>query len=117
MKMIAKLLSLALAGGIIMSGSPAKAAVTYFRSEDRPVLYNYITTIPPSRTVTFYTPGTALPGDVAYTELPANVTTRLVSPPAGDRIVYIGRNVYLIEPQKRVVVDALKFEDMQQEER
>ncbi len=113
MGMFKKLLGLALAGGILMSGTPATAAVAYFRTEDRPVLYNYITTAPPSRAVTFYAPGTVLPGGVAYTELPANVTARLVSPPAGNRIVYIGRNVYLIEPQKRMVVDGVRYEDMQ----
>lgn len=113
MKAFTRVLSLALAGGIMVSSLPAMAEV-FFRTEDRTVLHSYITTVPaPDATVTYYTPGTVLPDTVTFTELPATVTTKLVAPPPGNKIAYIGRNVYLIDPEKRVVVDAVRLDDMQ----
>src|SRR5688572_25504516 len=105
MKASVRLLSLALAGGIMLSSLPAMAEV-FFRTEDRAVLHSYVTTVPAAEsTVTFFSPGSVLPDTVTYTELPATVTTKLVAPPEGKKIAYIGRNVYLIDPERRMVVD------------
>ena len=110
MKKASKLLGLALAGGIIMTSFPVKAAL-YFRDTDRTVLHNYVTTLPaPESTVTFYNPGTVLPETITYTELPDSVTMKLTAPPTGNKFVAIGRNVYLINPEKRVIVDAIKLD-------
>jgi hypothetical protein len=109
MKHLVKTVSLVALSAGMLSALPAKADV-YFRDNDRVVLRSYVTTTP-GQTVTYYTPGTVLPDTVTYNELPTTVTTKLVAPPPGDVYVAIGGNAYLIDRDKRVVVDAEKLDD------
>ena len=111
MKKISKLLTVTLAAGIAMASFSAKAAL-YFQDNDRVVLRSYVTTLPQSSTtVTYYNPGSVIPETVTYTELPVTVSSKLVAPPQGDKYVVIGRNVYLLNPEKRMIVDAIKLEE------
>jgi hypothetical protein len=126
MKKITGLLSLAMIGGCLAASLPAKAD-TYFRDSDRVILRHYVTTTttttttstptststatPTKRTVTYYTPGTVLPDTVTYTELPSEVTTQLMMPPSGSKYIIIEGNAYLLDPEKRVIIDAESLED------
>jgi len=56
-------------------------------------------------------PGTVLPATVTFTELPTTVTVKLTPPPAGDEYVAVGGNFYLINRDKRLVIDAEKLAD------
>jgi hypothetical protein len=121
MKKITGLLSLAIIGCGLVASLPAKAD-TYFRDRDRVILRHYVTTTtttttttptttPTKRTVTYYTPGTVLPDTVTYTELPVDVTTQLMMPPSGGKYIIIEGNAYLLDPEKRLVIDAERLED------
>jgi hypothetical protein len=112
MKRLEKLLSVAVICGALACSMPAKAATTvYFRDSDRVLLKEYVTTPPATSTVTFYERGTVLPSTVTYTELPSTVTAKLVAPPPGASYVMIDGNAYLVDTQKRVVIDAEKIYD------
>ena len=116
MKTFVKIAGLAIGCGVLIASVPAKADV-YFRDNDRTVLRSYVTTEPTSTsTVTYYAPGTALPETITYSELPTTVTTRLAPPPPGDKYVIVGRTAYLIEPEKRVVIDAERLDEDQRHE-
>ena len=115
MKNLSKLLGIAIVGGGLMISLSAKAD-TYFRDSDRTVLRSYntsttTTTTTPGDTVTYYAPGTALPDTVTYTELPTSITTKLVAAPKGDEYVAVGRNYYLIDHDKRMVIDAERMDN------
>ena len=113
MKTFVKIAGLAVSCGVLIASCPARADV-YFRDNDRTVLRSYVTTEPASTTtstVTYYAPGTALPETITYSELPTTVTTRLAPPPPGDKYVIVGRTAYLIEPKKRVVIDAERLDE------
>lgn len=122
MKTQTALLSLAVLCASLITSLPAKAD-TYFRDNDRVILRTYVTTTttttptttttttPTSQTVTYYTPGTEIPSTVTYTTLPTTVTTKLAPAPQGAEYVLIGGNAYLIDHDKRVVIDAEKLDD------
>lgn len=116
MKHMKTLIGLAVIGGTLACTLPARADTTvYFRDNDRTVLRSYVTkpaTTTTTQTVTtYYKPGTSIPETVTYTTLPTDVTAQLVPPPPGDQYVIIGDNAYLIDPDKRVVIDATKVYD------
>jgi hypothetical protein len=108
MKRLEKLLSVTLICGALACSMPAKAATTvYFRDSDRVILKEYVTRpATTTSTVTYYEPGAILPSTVTYTELPATVTAKLVAPPPGASYVMIDGNAYLVDTQKRVIIDA-----------
>jgi len=114
MKTFNAFLTAAVIGGSLLASLPAKADI-YFRDNDRVVLHDYVTTTTkttttgPEGTVTYYTPGTALPDTVTYTELPSTVTERLAPAPDGDEYVVMDGNAYLIDRDRRVVVDGLRL--------
>lgn len=111
MKNFVKMLGLAAVCGGLMASAPAKAD-TYFRTTDKVILRSYVTApTTTTSTVTFYKPGTVLPETVTYSELPTTVTTKLVPAPEGDVYVSEGGNVYLINKEKRVVVDGITVYD------
>ncbi len=111
MRHMKTLIGLAVIGGTLACTLPARADTTvYFRDNDRTVLRSYVTkpTTTETVTTTYYQPGTTIPDTVTYTTLPNDVTAQLVPPPSGDQYVVIGSNAYLIDPNKRVVIDATR---------
>jgi hypothetical protein len=117
MKTLTGLLSLAIISGGLIASLPAKAdTTTYFTNDDRPVLRSYATTTTTdaagnSVTTTYYKPGTVLPSTVTYTALPSTVTTKLVAAPAGDEYTIIGNTAYLVNRDKRVVIETQSLGD------
>ncbi|HTK84589.1 MAG TPA: hypothetical protein VL625_05830 [Patescibacteria group bacterium] len=111
MRHVKTLLGLAVIGGTLACALPSHAATTvYFRDNDRTVLRSYVTqpTGTTETVTTYYQPGTTIPGTVTYTTLPNEVTAQLAPAPEGDQYVVIGSNAYLIDPDKRVVIDATR---------
>jgi hypothetical protein len=97
-----------LCAGIICGGLFASAgawANIYFRDSDRITLRNYI--FAPADRGILYHPGSPLPENVNYTELPPSITVNLPPPPKGAVYVSSGGNVYLLDRSTRMVVDSL----------
>ena len=67
----------------------------------------YRCVIPKNSTTVFYKPGMAIPTSVTYTELPSYVVDTLPPPPSGEIYVSADGGVYLINPETRMVVDAV----------
>lgn len=115
MKFLKTIAGVAIIGGTLACALPANAATTvYFRDTDRTVLRTYVTkpaTTTTETVTTYYEPGTTIPETVTYTSLPTEVTAKLVAPPPGDEYVVIGSNAYLIDTNKRVVIDATRVYD------
>lgn len=57
----------------------------------------------------FYTPGSRLPYDVYYTELPPYLVAELAPPPPGAVYVRHYDDIYLIDARTRLVLDALSL--------
>jgi hypothetical protein len=117
MKTSVKLLSLAFVGGSLLAAIPADAA-TYFRDNDRVILRTYSsssTTTTDSMgnttTTTYYTPGMVIPDTVTFTPLPPTITTKLAPAPDNAEYVIINGNAYLVDREKRIVIDATRLND------
>ena len=102
MKNLLTALSLAVVFGGLTASLPAKADF-YFTDNDRVILKRVVVAPAQTDTVTYYTPGTAIPETVTYEALPTTVTTQLTPAPEGDTYVNIGGNVYLVDRDRKII--------------
>jgi hypothetical protein len=102
MNTLAKLLGVAVLCGSVAASLPAKADF-YFTDNDRLILRRTVVEPSVDEQVTFYTRGAILPSEVHYEVLPMTVSRRLSPAPEGDTYVSYGGNVYLIDPDRRII--------------
>jgi hypothetical protein len=93
----------------------------FFRDSDRTFLRGYVNQssvfcplaghrracVQRPQNVVFFQPGSVIPRDVTYTELPESVSARLPAAPQGTIYVRANDNIYLMNRHDRMVIDAI----------